>query len=49
MVMKRVRHYQNNFTKREFAPSLYGHGDFNGYSEGLAPPENVWINGSGPQ
>jgi hypothetical protein len=47
MVIKREGHYQNNFTKGEFAPSLWGHVDLNGYYEGLAFVENVWITGSG--
>jgi hypothetical protein len=47
MVTKRVRFYQNNFTKGEMDPSLWGHGDLDGYYEGLASAENVWISGSG--
>jgi hypothetical protein len=47
MVSKRVRHYQNNFTKGEIDPSLWGHGDLSGYYDGVACAENVWINGSG--
>jgi hypothetical protein len=47
VMAKRVRSYQNNFTKGEMDPSMWGHGDLDGYYEGLSSAENVWVTGSG--
>jgi hypothetical protein len=45
--MRKVREYQNNFSKGEICPSLYGHGDLAGYYEGVSLAENVWVTSSG--
>jgi hypothetical protein len=45
--MRKVRQYQNNFSKGEICPSLWGHGDLVGYYEGVAHGENVWVTASG--
>jgi hypothetical protein len=47
MVMKKVRHYLNNFSKGELTPSLWGHGDLAGYYEAVSHAENVWVTSSG--
>jgi hypothetical protein len=45
--MKSIRQYQNNFSKGEICPSLWGHGDMAGYYEGVSLAENVWVTSSG--
>jgi hypothetical protein len=45
--MRKVREYQNNFSKGEICPSLHGHGDLAGYYEGVSLAENVWVTSSG--
>ena len=47
MVMHKILSYQNNFTKGELDPSLWGHGEQPAYYEALAEAKNVWVTATG--
>jgi hypothetical protein len=45
--MKKIGTYQQNFSKGEFDPQLWGSSNLEGYYEGLAEAKNVWVTATG--
>jgi hypothetical protein len=45
--MRKIKDYQNNFTKGELDPNLRASPELAAYREGLAAAENVWVTATG--